>query len=104
MELTFIKDGNLWISELEVNGDFNLHVEKGAGTFAVMQTTVAGGKSDFVPSLHMSIDDAVMDKDVIAFIYPKTLRIEAKTQDAPIVVVSSTGDVVDLTHLLNTPV
>jgi hypothetical protein len=104
MELTFIKDGNLWISEFEVNGDFNLHVEKGAGTFAVMQTTVAGGKSDFVPSLHMSIDDAVMDKDVTALIYPKTILIEARTEEAPYAVISSEGDVLDITNVLNTPV
>lgn len=88
MELAFTKDGNKWIANIEATGDFNLHIEKGAGALSVLQTSVAGGKYDNVRSLYMSMDDATMDKDVTALIYPKYLRIESYTHDAPIGVVT----------------
>lgn len=104
MELTFLLDGNKWVTEFEANADFNLHIEKGAGSLSVSQTSVPGGKYDNVPSLRMSPDDATLDKDVTALLYPKTIRIDAYTKDAPYAVVSSEGDVVDITNVLNTPV
>lgn len=104
MELTFLKDGNKWVAEVEVNADFNLHIEKGAGSLSVSQTSVPGGKYDNVPSLRMSPEDSALDKDVTALIYPKTIRIDAYTKDAPYAVVSSEGDVVDITKVLTTPV
>lgn len=104
MELTFLKDGNKWVAEVEVNADFNLHIEKGAGSLSVSQTSVPGGKYDNVPSLRMSPEDSALDKDVTALLYPKTIRIDAYTKDAPYAVVSSEGDVLDITNVLNTPV
>lgn len=104
MELTFLLDGNKWVTEFEANADFNLHIEKGAGSLSVSQTSVPGGKYDNVPSLRMSPEDSALDKDVTALLYPKTIRIEAYTKEAPYAVVSSEGDVVDITNVLNTPV
>lgn len=104
MELTFLLDGNKWVTEFEANADFNLHIEKGAGSLSVSQTSVPGGKYDNVPSLRMSPEDATLDKDVTALLYPKTIRIDAHTKEAPYAVVSSEGDVVDITNVLNTPV
>ena len=104
MELTFLKDGNKWVAEVEVNADFNLHIEKGAGSLSVAQTSVPGGKYDNVPSLRMSPEDSALDKDVTALIYPKTIHIEAYTKEAPYAVISSEGDVLDITNVLNTPV
>ena len=104
MELTFLKDGNKWVAEVEVNSDFNLHIEKGAGSLFVAQTSVPGGKYDNVPSFRMSPEDATMDKDVTALLYPKTIRIEAYTKEAPYAVISSEGDVLHITNVLNTPV
>lgn len=104
MELTFVKDGDKWVTEFEVNGDFNIHIEKGKGSLAVLQTTVAGGHYDSVSSLYMASDERTMDKDATALIYPKTLRIEAHTEVAPYAVISSEGDVKDITNVLNTPV
>ena len=104
MELTFLKDGNKWVAEVEVNADFNLHIEKGAGSLSVAQTSVPGGKYDNVSSLRMSPEDSALDKDVTALLYPKTLRIEARTEEAPYAVISSEGDVLDITNVLNTPV
>lgn len=104
MELTFLQDGNKWVTEFEANADFNLHIEKGAGSLSVSQTSVPGGKYDNVPSLRMSPEDATLDKDVTALLYPKTIRIDAYTKEAPYVVVSSEGDVVDITKVLTTPV
>lgn len=104
MELTFLLDGNKWVTEFEANADFNLHIEKGAGSLSVLQTSVPGGKYDNVPSLRMSPEDSTLDKDVTALLYPKTIRIDAYTKDAPYAVVSSEGDVLDITNVLNTPV
>ena len=104
MELTFLQDGNKWVTEFEANADFNLHIEKGAGSLSVSQTSVPGGKYDNVPSLRMSPEDATLDKDVTALLYPKTIRIDAYTKEAPYAVVSSEGDVVDITNVLTTPV
>lgn len=104
MELTFLQDGNKWVTEFEANADFNLHIEKGAGSLSVSQTSVPGGKYDNVPSLRMSPEDSALDKDVTALLYPKTIRIDAYTKDAPYAVVSSEGDVLDITNVLNTPV
>lgn len=104
MELTFLLDGNKWVTEFEANADFNLHIEKGAGSLSVSQTSVPGGKYDNVPSLRMSPEDSALDKDVTALLYPKTIRIEAYTKEAPYAVVSSEGDVVDITNVLNAPV
>ena len=104
MELTFLKDGNKWVAEVEVNADFNLHIEKGAGSLSVLQTSVPGGKYDSVPSLRMSPEDSALDKDVTALLYPKTLLIEAYTKDAPYAVLSSEGDVLDISNVLNTPI
>ena len=104
MELTFLNDGNKWVAEVEVNADFNLHIEKGAGSLAVLQTSVPGGKYDNVPSLRMSPEDETLDKDVTALLYPKTILIEARTKEAPYAVVSSAGDVLDVTNVINTPV
>lgn len=104
MELTFLLDGNKWVTEFEANADFNLHIEKGAGSLSVSQPSVPGGKYDNVPSLRMSPEDATLDKDVTALLYPKTIRIDAYTKGAPYAVISSEGDVVDITNVLNTPV
>lgn len=45
MELSFQKQGNLWVAEFEVTGDFNLHLERiSKGSIAVSQrSTVSGG-------------------------------------------------------------
>lgn len=104
MKLTFINDGNKWVTEFEANADFNLHIEKGAGSLFVAQTSVPGGKYDYVPSLRMAPEDATLDKDVTALIYPKTILIEARTKEAPYAVISSEGDVLDITNVLNKPV
>ena len=104
MELTFLKDGNKWVAKVEVNADFNLHIEKGTGSLSVLQTSVPGGKYDNVPSLRMSPEDTTLDKDVTALLYPKTIRIDAYTKEAPYAVISSEGDVVDITNVLTTPV
>lgn len=104
MELTFLKDGNKWVAEFEVSDAFSIHIEKGKGSLAVLQTSVPGGKPDNVPSLYMSIEDGVIDKIIPVVPFPVTLTIEAHTEEAPYAVVSSAGDVLDITNVLNTPV
>lgn len=104
MELTFLLDGNKWVTEVEVNDAFSIHIEKGAGSLSVLQTSVPGGKSDNVPTLRMSPEDEVMDKIIPVVPFPVTLTIVAYTKEAPYAVISSDGDVVDITNVLNTPV
>lgn len=104
MELTFIKDGNKWVAEVEISDAFSIHIEKGAGLLRVLQTSVPGGKSDNVPTLCMSPEDDVMDKIIPVVPFPVTLTIKADTKDAPYAVISSEGDVLDITNVINTPV
>ena len=48
--------------------------------------------------------ECVMDQNVVGVVYPAYLTIEARTKEAPYAVVSSEGEVVDITNVLNTPV
>lgn len=80
MELTFRKENHLNVAEVEVTGDFNIHIEKGTGALDVYQTSVSGGQYDFVKQLSMTTTDTVMDKDVTAFIWPKYLRMETTAE------------------------
>ena len=110
MELTFEKEGNKWVAEFEVASEFNLHIEKGVGALNVLQTTVAGMKPDYVPSLHLAENDAVLDKTVPYVPFPISLRIEARTKEAPIAIVTvgEGGSVgyseAQIRKTLNTPV
>lgn len=88
MNLEFIKEGTKWVAEFEATGEFNLHLEKEEGEVNVFQTTVLGGKPDVTPSLHLGYKDKVMDSDVTALVWPKYIRVEAFTEDAPTAVVT----------------
>lgn len=106
MNLTFNKDSNgAWVAQFEVSDAFSIHIEKGSdGPLSILQTSVLGGKSDNVPSLYMSVVDEVMDKIIPVVPFPVTLTIVAYTKEAPYAVISSEGDVLDITNVLNTPV
>lgn len=106
MNLTFSKDANgFWIANFEVAGDFAIHVEKGAdGALYTKMSTVAGAKYADVPSLYMQDRQTVMDQGVVGVIYPVYLQLEVRTKEMPYAVISSEGDVLDITNVLNTPV
>ena len=63
-----------------------------------------GGKPARVEDLCMKDYECVMDQNVVGVVYPAYLTIEARTKEAPYAVVSSEGEVVDITNVLNTPV
>ena len=88
MNVTFSKQDGRWIADVIIEGDFNLHVEKGAGIFAVSQSGVSGGKYDIVENMRVAHNDEVWDVDVAALVYPKYLRLEAYTESAPTVIVT----------------
>ena len=106
MILDFVKDENgRWFANAEVNADFGIHIEKNNdGALYVSYSSVAGAKPARVEDLCMKDYECVMDQNVVGVVYPAYLTIEARTKEAPYAVVSSEGDVVDITNVLNTPV
>lgn len=106
MILNFVKDENgRWIANAEVNADFAIHIEKNAdGALYVSYSSVVGGKPARVADLCMTDLERVMDKGVVGVVYPAYLTIEARTKEAPYAVISSEGDVVDISNFLNTPI
>jgi hypothetical protein len=76
MNLEFVKDGNVFVAEFEVAGDFNLHVERPAsGLFSVYQRTAQSGKYAYVSGLGSQIGKDVIEYDFTGVIYPKSIRV-----------------------------
>ena len=76
MELRFVKDGNVFVAEFEVAGDFNLHVERPAGgLFSVYQRTAQSGKYAYVEGLGSQTGKDVIEYDFSALVYPKWIKV-----------------------------
>lgn len=79
MELNFNKEGNEYVAEFEVTGDFNLHVEKDkAGRFDIYQRTTQNGEYTSIENLKYQYDKKVIDYDFIGYIYPKYIKVISK--------------------------
>lgn len=74
MELTFEKQGDVFIAEFEVSGDFNLHIEKPTGKISLYQRT-AGEKYDAIEGVGYPEGNSVFDYDFTALVYPKTIKV-----------------------------
>lgn len=75
--ITFSKVGNEYVAEVEVNGNFNLHIERSdISRFRVLQRTATSGKFAIVKGMDV-VGDPVVDMDFSGEIYPKTIRIES---------------------------
>lgn len=103
MDLTFNKVGNVYVAEFEVTKDFSLHIEKPEGSIAMGQSSVAGGQYDNVRSFIYDAKDRVIDTMVPGVICPMQMKITCSVMPT-MAVLSSEGDVVDITNVLNTPV
>jgi hypothetical protein len=96
MELNFIKDGNVFIAEFEVAGDFNLHVErKERGIFSVYQRTALNGKYAYVEDLGSQTGKGVIEYDFTGVIYPKMIKIVSEVNPT-IAEVTSIGEVTEI--------
>lgn len=81
MELTFTKTNNLFISEFQVNSDFNLHVEREEhGIFNIFQRTISSGKYALVNHEQELDNKSVIDYDFTSLIYPKYIKIISSTE------------------------
>ena len=82
MELIFNKINDVYVCEFEVNGDFNLHIEKdGKGSVTMYQRGTAEGAYDIVNSVKMAYGDTVLDTDITALVYPKYIKLESYTEN-----------------------
>lgn len=81
MDLNFELQGSYFIAEFEVTSDFNLHIEKDPiGEFFVYQRT-AGGQYDLVQDFKKDKgDDAIIDYDFQALVYPKWIKIKSSVE------------------------
>lgn len=77
MELTFNKEGSIYVSEFQVDSDFNLHLEKGVGFVKAYQRT-AGDKFALIKDFGNHNGDHVIDVDIVGTVYPKYMKIECE--------------------------
>ena len=93
MELNFIQsnqifDGNpAYEAEFEVTSDFNIHIERpSGGRFLVYQKTAGATEYDMVDNVGYRDYKAVIDMDMTALVYPKTIRIVSQSEPSVAVV------------------
>lgn len=76
MELNFTKDGNAYVAEFEVSGDFNVHIETAEEcTLNVFQRTGSTGAFAQVEDVRLKGFNRVKDVDIEGPLLPKTIQI-----------------------------
>lgn len=88
MEINFAKDGDKYVSEFEVSGDFNLHIEGVVeGNIKVFQRGSAEGEYAYVRAAtpYPSFSN-VYDFDFSALVYPKYIRVVCPNEPTKAVV------------------
>ena len=96
MELTFTKTNNLFISEFQVNSDFNLHIEREEhGIFNIFQRTTSSGEYALVNHEQKLDNKSVIDYDFTSLIYPKYIKIVSSTEPVLSEIISE-GEVIEL--------
>lgn len=81
MELAFTKTDNLFISEFQVNSDFNLHVERDElGKFVIWVKTTPVGNYAKVNHEENLDDLYVIDYNFTGTVYPKYIKIVSKVE------------------------
>lgn len=81
MELTFIKNGNLYEAEFKATADFNLHIERVAvGRFLIYQKSVADGQYAIVDNIDYHDHKDVIDLDMAALVYPKHIKVASASE------------------------
>lgn len=78
MEVSFLKQGAVYVAEFEVPGDFNLHLErKKGGIISIYQRGSSQGEYDLS---YTSFADDVFDHDFGALVYPKWIKVESSSE------------------------
>ena len=97
MELNFERIDNLYVAELEVTSDFNLHIERDTeGRLDIYQRT-AGGQYEYINDIGWLNRRLVYDYDFTALVYPKYIKIV--TSVLPLVATITTdGEVNELKY------
>jgi hypothetical protein len=87
MEIIFSKSGQSWVSEFQVSGDFNLHVERSKGdVFSVYQRTSQSGEYAYVEGIGTQTGKKVIEFDFTGAIYPKYIKVVCGTKPTMAVV------------------
>lgn len=97
MELTFEQIDGYWISEFEVNADFNLHIERDTeGRLDIYQRT-AGGRYEYINDIGYLEKRLVYDYDFSALVYPKFIKIKSKVKPL-ICTITTDGEINELKY------
>lgn len=79
--LDFVKKPKYFVAEVEVSGDFNLHIErKDKGYMHLQVRTSSDGQFDYINGFNVNESDFVIDYDFSALVYPKTIRIVSEVE------------------------
>ena len=87
MELIFVQSNQIidgkpaYEAVFEVTADFNIHIERpSGGRFLVYQKTAEAPEFDIVDGVGYRDYKAVIDMDMTALVYPKTIRIISQSE------------------------
>lgn len=88
MELTFSKLEEVWVSEFQVSGAFNLHIEGvlEGGVQVYQRGTGTGGYALVRGATPYPTYGTVYDSDFSALVYPKYIRVVCSNQPTMAVV------------------
>ena len=75
MNLTFNKQGNLYVADFTAESDFALHIEKSAGYIRLKQSSVTGAEYAFVRGARFDDHELVIDEIVQSAVYPVNIRV-----------------------------
>ena len=96
MELQFTKDTHgMWVSEFEVNSDFNLHIERTKGGIISLYQRTTGGGWDHVDAFEYVRHQASIDFDCTALVYPKWCKIESEVEPS-YAAITTDGEVTEI--------
>jgi hypothetical protein len=86
MNLTFVKNGNVWTAEFSATNSFNLHIERnGIGDISLYQKT-SGNNYGYVEGFDVLRHQNVVDVDFVGGIFPKSIKVISATQPTMAVV------------------
>lgn len=96
MELTFNKEGNVYVAEFEVTKEFNLHLEKGDGIVKLYQRTVNGNYAWVEDFSSDNKFQRVFDYDSgPIYVVPKWLKIVSDVEPT-YAAITTEGEVVEI--------
>ena len=90
-ELNFKQEGELYVAEFKVEGNFNLHLERNKeGRLDIYQKT-AGEKYVYISEIGWLGKVMAYDNDFEASVYPKTIKIVSTTPISVAIVTSASN-------------